>query len=733
MPNRRFLAVFLLPALALAADLPPGWSANPSGCASLDDQVLHAGQPSLRIDRQPFDRDQFSGIATTFPVQPAAQKVELRGWLRTENVDGFAALWLREDSAAQQVLAFDSLQRRNIGGTRDWAEYSVSVPVKPDGQTLVFGFLIHGTGRAWLSDLRLLADGRLIWEVPKSSKAPLDLDHEFDGGSKIAFTQLTNIQVQNLALLGKVWGFLKYHHPLIAAGQRHWDYDLFRIMPAILAAPDGAAADAALAKWIAALGPIKECRVCATLKETEIQLRPEIAWIDSAALGPDLTRLLRAAYRNRPADGTQFYVSKMLGTSGNPVFDHEPAYANLRVPDPGFQLLALYRFWNAVEYWYPNRNIIGEDWDGVLEEFIPKIALAQTPDEYQLALMALIARVHDTHANLWSSLNVRPPVGACRLPVSVRSVENQAVVTSAAAGLERGDVIERLGGTPIPDLVRQWKPYYAASNDPTILRDIARYLTRGACGAIELQIRRGGKTLDVTLQRVSGQVLEGSLNRPTHDIPGDAFRLLPDHVAYLKLSSAKTAECASYIERAAHTKGLVIDDRNYPSEFVVFKLGNLLVDRPTPFVHFTSLDLSNPGAFYFRPVLSLAPQKPHYAGKIVILVDEVTQSSAEYHTMAFRASPNAWVIGSTTAGADGNVSQIPLPGGLRTMISGLGVFYPDKHPTQRVGIVPDQEVKPTIAGIRDGRDEVLEAAIRRILGPDVPQAEIEKLARAGRN
>ena len=55
--------------------------------------------------------------------------------------------------------------------------------------------------------------------------------------------------------------------------------------------------------------------------------------------------------------------------------------------------------------------------------------------------------------------------------------------------------------------------------------------------------------------------------------------------------------------------------------------------------------------------------------------------------MAFRAAGGI-VLGSTTAGADGNVSNIPLPGGLRTMISGIGVFYPDKGPTQRVGIVP---------------------------------------------
>jgi C-terminal processing protease CtpA/Prc len=72
------------------------------------------------------------------------------------------------------------------------------------------------------------------------------------------------------------------------------------------------------------------------------------------------------------------------------------------------------------------------------------------------------------------------------------------------------------------------------------------------------------------------------------------------------------------------------------------------------------------------------------------------------------------VIGSTTAGADGDVSSFALPGNLRTMISGNGVYYPDGRETQRVGIVPDIEVKPTLQGIRAGRDEVLEKAIALI-------------------
>jgi C-terminal processing protease CtpA/Prc len=249
-------------------------------------------------------------------------------------------------------------------------------------------------------------------------------------------------------------------------------------------------------------------------------------------------------------------------------------------------------------------------------------------------------------------------------------------------------------------------------------------MTRGECGESEIGVRRGSQEYKFKVKRV----LPDS-GKYTHDLPGPPFRLLSKDVAYVKLSSIKASDCPHYVEQAAGTKGWIIDIRNYPSEFVVFALGSLLIDKETPFVRFTHGDLSTPGAFHWTDPFSLTPQKPHYSGKVVILADDASMSQAEYTSMAFRAAPGAMVVGSTTAGADGNVSPFDLPGGVRTMISGIGIFYPDKTPTQRIGIVPNVEVKPTIAGIRSGRDEVLEEALRQILGRTVPAADIEKMAK----
>lgn len=714
-------------------DTPGGWFANPPGTVFMDDKIVHSGQWSVRIERNAQSAGAFSVIGRPISWEFSGSKsIEMRGYLRTEDVTGYAGLWLRQDNGSE-MLALENMQSQELKGTHDWAEYKITLPVRAETKSLVFGVLMAGTGKVWADDLQILVDGKPVWELTKTP-APttvLDRDHEFDSGSRIVLSNLSAVQIQNLATAGKVWGFLKYHHPLIVAGGRHWDYELLRILPAILAAPDRATANAALAKWIAELGPVKPCASCVKLEENEIHLHPRLAWLaDTKLLGTELSAALRSIYANRGVSEKQFYVS-MTQYVGNPSFDHELSYQTVKLPDAGFQILALYRFWNIIEYWFPYRDVVPDDWDKVLIDSLPTVALAKNAEAYQLAMMELIARVRDTHANLWSSLKVRPPAGECQLPVNVRFVEGLPViwVYAGKAGetseMKPGDVITELDGVAVAKLIDQWKPYYAASNEPTRLRDIGLQITRGACGKTTIHITRNNSPMEISTERVPSKDLTAFAFR--HDQPGETFRLLSKDVAYLKLSTVKTDQAAKYIESAASTKGLIVDIRNYPSEFVVFALGSLFVDQKTDFVRFTQGDLSNPGAFHWGAPLALEPQQPHYPGKIVILVDEISQSQAEYTTMAFRSSPRAMVIGSTTAGADGNVSAIPLPGGFRSMISGIGVFYPDKKPTQRIGIIPNREVRPTIAGIRDGRDEVLEAAIREIVGKDVPTAEIEKM------
>lgn len=718
---------------AATSTAPAGWTGGPAETIAFDSVVVHAGRGAARLHRTPGSQNDFTALTKSIPVDFSGRWIVFRGFLKAEEVDDFAGFWMRQDGV-ERSLQFVSMETENrLSGTTDWEGYAVQLPLDPRADRLFFGVVLRGTGTVWADDLDIIVDGFPIEQAPRRQEegpTVLDIDRQFNEGSALELSDIDEVQIAHLVILGRVWGFLKYHHPRVAAGEFHWDYELFRVLPEVLGASGQEPVGDILARWIREqVGVPGDCSPCA-----EPPSNPSgdirVGWIwDEDLLGPELSSLLQHVYANRFVGDKQFYVSSAPRV-GNPVFDHELLYEDLKDIDGGYRVLALLRLWNIIEYWYPYVDLQGNAWERVLREFLPRFIRAQSADDYQLELLRLIASIGDAHANLSSANRLLPPRGDCFLPGAVRFVEGQPVVvatpvlTRAEPGLEIGDVILSLDGFSVDALIESWAPYYSASNYPGLLFKISNLLGRGPCGKAPLVVHRGGEVRDITVERVP-EVTQP----PPHDRPGESFQLLGGDVAYLNLSNVQFHQLDGYIERAAGTKGLVLDLRNYPPEFVVFSLSGHFVRQPTPFVRFTLPNPDNPGVFSWTSnPLSVQPVAPIYEGTVVILVDESTISRAEYTAMALRVAPMAVVVGSTTAGADGDVSRIGLPGGLETGISGIGVFYPDKSPTQRIGIVPDILVTPTIAGIRAGHDEMLEVGLRVILGDDTDSEVIHQLA-----
>ena len=94
-----------------------------------------------------------------------------------------------------------------------------------------------------------------------------------------------------------------------------------------------------------------------------------------------------------------------------------------------------------------------------------------------------------------------------------------------------------------------------------------------------------------------------------------------------------------------------------------------------------------------------------------MLIDERAISQSEHTGLFFEAANRTKFIGSPTAGANGDVTNFSLPGGISVHFSGQGVWHPDGRQLQRLGLQPDIEARPTLAGIRAGKDEVLDKAV----------------------
>jgi C-terminal processing protease CtpA/Prc len=71
-------------------------------------------------------------------------------------------------------------------------------------------------------------------------------------------------------------------------------------------------------------------------------------------------------------------------------------------------------------------------------------------------------------------------------------------------------------------------------------------------------------------------------------------------------------------------------------------------------------------------------------------------------------------VGAATAGTNGEVNPFVLPGGFRIAWTGMKVVKHDGSPHHVVGVRATVPVERTLAGVRAGRDEVLEKALERL-------------------
>lgn len=685
-------------------ELPNDWIRWGDSELKIDSTNAVSGKNSMLINVK--EGEGFGCVAYKLPANFKGKKITLEGFMKYENVsDGFVGLLIRIDKDGQSV-GFDNMQNQKLQGTSEWKKHTVTIDFKENADEIYVAGILVGKGKAWFDNFKVSIDGKPIEKQKPVEKelSIIDKDTEFDAGSKFEITNLNEIQKRNLFVLGKVWGFVKYYHPVIAEGKISWDYELFRMLPKI----NSQNFDGELVQWISKLGTFKTTTQKLP-KESIIKLLPNTKWIsDTNLISSELSSLLQKINSAERSDKN--YYIKLHRSVNNPNFTDEKVYSKMEYSDTGVKLLAVFRYWNMIEYFSPNRHLMDENWDSVLTEFIPRITATKDQKEYTLTLLELIGKIQDTHANIWGYNSVLDTFfGENIAPVKIKFVENKAVVVKLQdefkdVNLQVGDVIVSVNGVKVEDWIKNNLKYFPASNYPTQLRDVARKMLRSNDNSIKLTIENNSGVKDVVVSTIKNKYFK---EEPV------SHKIINENIGYIYPGTLKKGEINEIMDKFLDKKGLIVDLRCYPSDFIIFSLSNYLLNEKIDFVKFTAGDIKTPGLFTFRggEMQVGGKNKDAFKGKVIILVNEETQSQAEYSAMALRVAPNAKVLGSTTAGADGNVSTIILPGNIFTYISGIGVLSPDGSETQRIGIVPDIKMEPTIKGIRSGKDELLEKAI----------------------
>jgi len=548
---------------------------------------------------------------------------------------------------------------------------------------------------------------------------------DFSESSGIVIRDYDQKTIENLAVLCKVWGYLKFYHPSISMGNYNMDYELFSIMPDILNAKSKEDRNKKLGKWIESYGKIESSRASIMFPPERVKVYPALDWIENKTeLGSVSEQLVKIKEAKRDNDTTS-YVIFPYGPSA--FLWKENKYLDLPSMDTGYRLAGLFRLWNSVEYYFAYKYLIDGNWDDILEEFIPQFISTDGGLGYKLAVLKLLTRLEDSHARIMHPKNGTSPAaihpeiadweGKYMLPFEITFVEDKAVITdsypiedSKMYPFRVGDVILSVDDESVESIIKRKLEYTPASHYVGKLKKIATAILRSDEPEISVEYERDGKIMSGTFKAFLYADMEIP-NRTRKDLPG--YTKMKDGIAYIYLGSTRGGSLPEEFD--SYTKGVIIDLRCFPNSLRNYWGYKPLFRNPVVYAYCTAPSTSFPGLFTYKEGTRAGSENPNYfKGKKVLLINEYTQSQPEFLAMQYGCAPNTTLIGSKTTGADGNVSVVALPG-MEVMFTGVGVYYPDGRETQRVGILPDIEVKPTIKGIREGRDEVLERAIDFIL------------------
>ncbi|QBA20567.1 hypothetical protein EU348_04970 [Chryseobacterium indologenes] len=524
-------------------------------------------------------------------------------------------------------------------------------------------------------------------------------------------------ETQKLESLCRIWGFLKYYHPRVAKGNLNWDKQLFQKINEIENINDKRSLNNFYSEWIESLGEVPPCKECSVKDQKVYFLKNfDLRWMDNSQIfSDDVSQKLRYIEKNRNL-GDNHYVGK----GGRKIyFRNEKSYGS-QFTSTAISLLELFRYWNYVEYFFPYKYETDQNWNDVLTEMIPKFLLVDNDENFHLTLAELVAKTDDSHAYLSSKEIQLHLYGQRKVPVEYIYAEGKLVITKVndtrpghQSPLLTGDVIYDIEGKTIPQMINSLGKYVPASNSWGKVSKIKDKLLFTNNDSVSLKIEREGQNIEIKTRTY----LSKNIIREKKSVV-KKWKLMDDEktTGYVNMGMIEKDDLDEMYSSLKSTKSIIFDLRNYPKQTIV-PLSFLLLPNPVIYYQFTFPDTSYPGKFYSRKNVTGRKNPEYYKGNVIVLVDENTQSQAETTTMMFKQHPKAKIIGSNTSGANGDVIMFKIAD-LDTRFTGLGAYYPDGRETQRIGIIPDILVKPSIEGIKNGKDEVLEKALEYIKTTD---------------
>lgn len=747
MPRLLVFALVLLAALSLfaapnptptnldfetgtAGELPPGWvspTVKMGYTAALATDSPKQGKQCVTVSGTPVvdtGRPSFGNVMQQIDATPyRGKRVRFRGAVRVVGMAASAGLWMRVDRPEKQTGFFENMQQRPIRSA-EWAYYEITGDVESDASVLNIGMMLEREGNAFLDDVTL----EIVEKAPERAAAA---------------RAVTPRGLENLVAFTRLYGVIRHFHPSDEAAKADWDAIAINGAAAVESAKDATELQSRLEEIFLPFAPsvrITKTKTPRTLEQPK-DAETIVSWKhNGAGLGTAGPGSIYASERVRdlisqPDPHTADPLKPLDLDLGGGVFASVPisvfADSSHTLPratrkpvapvkgeytgnDRATRIGDVVITWNVMQHFYPYFDVVKVDWPAQLRTALTSAATDRDDAAFLRTLRRLVGSMEDGHGSVSHNALMKRAF----LPIDWRLIDDAFVVTAVAPSvtdLQPGDAVVAIDGKPVLDQLRTTEPFVSAAT-PQWSRYIAlNTISAGNTGdAVALTVRNDdGTTRVVTLKR------EGQ--RPDEKRPEKIAEVKPG-LWYVDLTRINDADFNDALTKLAAAKGIIFDMRGYPRQI-----------QTKPLQH--SIDTSVQSARWNIPIVrrpdfkdvewnttgrwTLDPQEPRLTKNLAYLTDGRAISYAESWMGIVEAYKLAEIVGEPTAGTNGNVNVIPLPGGYRVAFTGMKVLKHDGSQHHKIGILPTVPVSRTQAGLRAGRDEQLEKAIS-VLESKVP-------------
>lgn len=676
-----------------------------------------------------------AGVANAAPFGNLMQSIDAapyRGkWIRVRaslkvgrGTGPRAQLWLRVDRPGGTMGFFDNMMDRPVRA-KEWTPVEIDADVSDDAATLNFGLLLLGDGEALIDDVSIVAGEKVATRIEPAR--PVDARG-----------------LANLTAFARLFGYVRHFHPSDQAAAAKWDVVAVDGVRAIESAANPAELASKLRAIFEPLAPTVQIYVTGHPPATDRLPRVgdrddvQVVFWRHTGFGQKGNQLYHSdRVRKDPPRGNvpkglhdprqpfeidlgggisaRIPLAVFADASGTlPKSDAQPAPPLMKFSgdDRAARLADVVLLWNVLQHFYPYFDVVKTDWPAVLPKALSSAATDSDEMAFLHTLRTMMSELQDGHGQVFHPGETR----GWSFPLLFGWVENELVVTRVAdesLGIHPGDVVVRIDGKDAKQLFAEVQRL-----EPGATPQFKRW------GALQ-RLRSGGKDSAVTLELKTGAgeprsviVRRNKQMDAVDEVRPPKISELEPGIFYVDLSRVTDADFNGALAQLAAARGVIFDLRGYPRPGTGF-LAHLInvpiqsarwnvpiITRPDHAID----DYDTSGRWDIRP------QAPRLRGKLVFLTDGRAISYAESIMGIIEAYKIAEIVGEPTAGTNGNINPLDLPGGYRVIWTGMRVLKHDGSQHHGVGIRPTVRVSPTLRAIREKRDEQLEAAIGIVKG-----------------